>query len=105
MSQFIIYSNLNKSSNQEFPYLLDIQSPLLSELETRLVIPLVLQSSAKYKSFSKLTPVINIKNKQFLMLTPQMAGISRHDIGIEILDISSMRFEIISAIDILITGF
>ena len=105
MSQFMIYSNLNKSSNQEFPYLLDIQSTLLSELETRLVIPLVLQSSAKYKSFSKLTPQIVIKNKQYLMLTPQMAGISRHDIGIEILDISSKRFEIISAIDILITGF
>lgn len=33
-----------------------------------------------------------------------MAGISKHDIGPEILDISSMRFDIIAAIDVLITG-
>ena len=105
MYQFFIYSNLNKASNQEFPYILDIQSPLLAELETRLVIPLILNNTIKYKSFSKLTPIITIKNKQYLLLTPQMAGISKHDVGSEILDISSKRFEIISAIDILITGF
>jgi toxin CcdB len=104
MAQFTIYSNINKLSNIEFPYLLDIQSPLLSDLSTRLVIPITHLNNHKYKPFSKLTPIITIKAKQYLLLTPQMAGISKSDIGLEIIDISSMRFDIIAAIDVLITG-
>ena len=40
MAQFSIYANINPISKNIYPYLLDVQSPLLDSLETRLVIPL-----------------------------------------------------------------
>ncbi|WP_445424873.1 CcdB family protein [Alishewanella sp. HL-SH06] len=40
MSQFILYKNLDKNTTKAYPYFVDVQSGLLSTLNTRLVIPL-----------------------------------------------------------------
>jgi len=40
MAQFDVYPNPSKTSKAHYPYLVDIQSSLLSELATRIVIPL-----------------------------------------------------------------
>ena len=40
MSQFFAYKNSNPETQKRYPYLLDIQSNLLSELRTTIVIPL-----------------------------------------------------------------
>ncbi|EKF9865090.1 CcdB family protein, partial [Vibrio cholerae] len=40
MSQFTLYENLDKSTSTAYPYFVDVQSELLSTLNTRLVIPL-----------------------------------------------------------------
>jgi hypothetical protein len=41
MAQFDVYPNPSRTSKAYYPYLVDVQSPLLSELATRIVIPLV----------------------------------------------------------------
>ncbi len=40
MSQFTLYKNKDKSSTKTYPYFVDVQSDLLDNLNTRLVIPL-----------------------------------------------------------------
>ncbi len=40
MAQFDVYKNSNKNTHGAYPYIVDIQSPLISELATRIVIPL-----------------------------------------------------------------
>ena len=40
MSQFDVYKNLSKHTRHAYPYIVDIQIPLISELATRIVIPL-----------------------------------------------------------------
>ena len=40
MAQFKVYENPNDATRQTYPYLLDIQSNLLDELRTTVVIPL-----------------------------------------------------------------
>lgn len=104
MTQFTVFKNKNPASKSRVPYLLDIQSGLLETLDTRLVIPLSPLSSLKGKTLGSLTPVIEIEGKQFLLLTLQMAGISRNDIGVAVTDLSPLRHEIIAAIDFLISG-
>jgi len=39
-AQFIAYENANPATKKTYPYLLDIQSNLLDELRTTVVIPL-----------------------------------------------------------------
>lgn len=39
MAQFKVYENPNDATRQTYPYLMDIQSNLLDELRTTVVIP------------------------------------------------------------------
>ncbi len=105
MAQFALYSNTNHITKALYPYLLDVQSPLLDSLETKLVIPLALSSRFREKAIKNLTPELTIKGHNYLVLTPQMAAISKKSLGIFIMDLSNNRNTIISAIDFLITGF
>lgn len=40
MAQFIVYRNKNARTKPIFPFLVDVQSDLLEDLQTRVVIPL-----------------------------------------------------------------
>jgi toxin CcdB len=105
MAQFQIFHNPNVQTKKAYPFLLDIQNPLLVSLETRLVVPLSSLPNIKDKRIKELNPVIDINNKQFVIITQQMASIHKKDIGDFVCDASFLRQEIISAIDFMITGF
>ncbi len=105
MSQFCVHQNLNLLTKDRYPFILDIQSPLLDSLETRLVIPLMTQTIFSAKPITNLMPLTTIKNKSYVVLTSQMAAINKKQLGNMIQDLSNKRNEIISAIDFLITGF
>ena len=105
MSQYNLYTNANPSSKALYPFLLDVQSPLLDSLETRLVIPLVVKAHFSDRAIKNLTPVMSIGGIEYLVLTPQLAAINRRDLGVLVEDCSSHRNEILSSIDFLITGF
>ena len=49
-------------------------------------------------------PVLEIENEQYVMLTPQLAGISTRQLGNKLVDLSHKRDEILMALDMLITG-
>ena len=105
MAQFSIYTNTNPISKAIYPYIIDVQSPLLDSLETRLVIPLSQKSRFNEKAIKNLTPVLLINNIEYLVLTPQMAAIQKKHIGTYIGDFTKYRNEIVYSIDFLITGF
>lgn len=104
MAQFKAYRNPNKTSRRTYPYLLDIQSDLLSELNTTVVIPLCPEKMATGAAISKLCPILEIDGKTFVAFTQQMAGISRKALGPEAADLSNYRQEIIAALDFVISG-
>ena len=105
MAQYSICTNTNSSTKSNYPYILDVQSPLLDSLETRLVIPLSLKSRFNEKSMKNLTPILSIKGIEYLVLTPQMAAIQKKYLGTFVEECTKYRNEIISSIDFLITGF
>lgn len=104
MAQFGVHRNPNPQTKALMPYLLDVQSDLLSDLGTRVVVPLCPASAMKGKLIRTLMPVLKIDNKSYAMLTPQLAGIESKRIGPEVINASSYRNEIISALDLLLTG-
>jgi toxin CcdB len=105
MPQFTFHRNRNPKSKAEIPYLLDIQSDLLSELNTRVVIPLYEKKTAKVKPIARLTPEFEIEGKKLILMTPQLAGISLKDLGEPAGDLLRSRAEIVASLDLLITGF
>ncbi len=104
MTQFVVYENANHIKKKTYPYLLDIQSNLLDELRTTIVIPLCPKSVTGTAVISKLCPILEIDNKDFVALTQQMAGIDRKVLGEEICDLSHYRSEIIAPLDFIISG-
>lgn len=51
-----------------------------------------------------LTPVFEIDGRQYAMITPQLAGVARKQIGAKVADLAMHRAEIVAAMDLLITG-
>jgi toxin CcdB len=104
MSQFDIYRNANPDTRARIPYLLDVQSDLLDPLATRVVVPLCKPEVLKGKLAERLNPVFEIEGRRMAMLTPELAGVSRKILGARVGNLSSERYSIIAALDLLITG-
>lgn len=104
MPQFTVCRNKNPQTVSAVPFLLDIQNDLLSDLETRVVVPLSPVSAMKGKPVKPLMPVLEIEGERFVMLTPQVAGIPKSELGAPVTRVEQHRFDIIAAIDFLLTG-
>ena len=84
--------------------MINVQSSILSDLNSRLVIPVIKKELLKEK-IKILNPEITINNEAWIVLTQQMSSISLSILGEEIEDVEMDRSTILSAIDFLITGF
>jgi toxin CcdB len=104
MGQFYAYNNPNPATRAQYPYLLDIQSDLLSELRTTVVIPLTPSKLAAPMSLTRLNPDIVIDGKNFTLMTQEIAGVDRNQLGVQAHDLSSYRSEIIAALDFVLSG-
>ncbi len=81
MTQFVAYQNQNPASKAIYPYLLDIQSDFLSELQTTVVLPLSPAKLASSIAMSRLNPSVEINNQTYVILTQDMAGNPRPGVG------------------------
>jgi toxin CcdB len=104
MSQFYAYNNPNPATRAQYPYLLDIQSDLLSELRTTVVIPLTPSKRAESMRLTRLNPTLVIDGKSFTVMTQEIAGVDRNQLGTQAYDLSSYRSEIIAALDFVLAG-
>lgn len=105
MAQFIIYANANPQTKQLYPYLLELQSNLLSELATCVVAPLTPVGMHSQPAITRLTPVISVAGEDYLMQTMQLSAIARKQLGKTVGDASANSHEIVAAVDFMISGF
>ncbi|MGP9767730.1 CcdB family protein, partial [Halomonas sp. AOP13-D3-9] len=66
MAQFDVYPNPSKTSKTHYPYLIDIQSALLTDLATRIVIPLARREALGELAMRGLTPEITFNDQALL---------------------------------------
>jgi toxin CcdB len=104
MAQFKAYENPNRATKKAYPYLLDIQSDMLDELRSTIVIPLCPTNLGGKAAITKLCPILEIDGINYIALTQQIAGIDRKALGKEVCDLAQYRSEIISALDFVISG-
>ena len=104
MAQFSVHKNKNPKTRAAIPFLVNVQSDLLRELRTRVVVPLVKQTTVGKKPIKDLTPVVAIDGQKYMMLTPQLAGIAVSELGSEVGSVASHRDAIVAALDFLVTG-
>lgn len=76
MAQFSVHRNANPESGAAYPYLLDIQSDLIADLGTGVVVPLAPATAMQGKAIETLMPVFTIDEDRFVMVTTQLAGVA-----------------------------
>ncbi len=105
MARFTVYRNKNPGSKTVFPYLVDVQSDLLSTMETRVVIPLTRAPGLTKRPVSQLTPAIQFQDEFYVLMTPHMAGIATRDLGPSVGSLEGWRDTVMSAVDFLLSGY
>ena len=105
MGQFAVYRNKSPRSKAAFPLLVDVQSDLLEDLHTRVVIPLTKAAALTKKPVTQLTPAIEFESDPYLLMTPQLAGIAVSELGPFAGNLETHRDIILAAMDFLISGY
>ena len=104
MAQFDVYINPSRTSKKAYPFIVDIQHELISDIATRMVIPLGKLRHFKNEKMKGLTPEIEYEGEKLLLLTPQIAAIPASLLKDSIGSLSHFREDIISSLDFAITG-
>jgi toxin CcdB len=104
MRQFDVYANPNPATRKAYPYIVDIQHPVLDDLATRIVIPLGRLDVFRQKSMATLTPVIEYGDEKLVLLTPQIASMPARLLQKPLGSLNHLREDIIAAIDFALTG-
>ncbi len=104
MEQFTLYKNENKNSKKAYPYFVDVQNDLLSDLNSRIVIPVSTQKALNSLNAKKLCPVIEIDGDTFVLLTHQITSVPCSILKKKVTTLEHYRYDILGAIDLLLTG-
>jgi toxin CcdB len=105
MAQFTVFRNKNPRTKAAFPFLVDIQADVLEDLQTRVVIPLTKVAALSRKPLTLVTPVLPFEGEEYVLMTPQLAGIARSELGAPVGSLASERQAIVAAVDFVAIGF
>ena len=106
MARFDIYPNPGHTKKSDVPYLLDIQSDLLSALDSRVVVPL-----RRVDRFDKVTlpknlaPVFEIEGLSCFMETAKLAAVPAKILHTPIASLNEYHAAITAALDFLFQGY
>ena len=99
MAKYDVYAN---PTGQGF--VLDVQTDLLSDLNTRVVVPLLPQATAP-KPATRLNPTFEINGNAFVMVTQFMAAVPLGVLSKPVGSLEGQFDQIKSAVDMLMQGF
>ena len=98
MAQFDIYEVRSTGG-----FAVDVQSDLLNHLRTRLIIPL-LEGDESDWPMRRLAPRLEVEGRTATLGTPFMIGVPLSELNGPVGSLSSHGYEIMDAIDLLLTG-
>lgn len=103
MNQFDLYVNNDPDSNNEYPYIVDVQTALIERLNSRVVIPLT-EAKPEQVLPNNLCPKIKIGQQSYYLLTYQITTVSKAFLKEKAGTLALNRSDIMNALDFLFTG-
>jgi toxin CcdB len=105
MPQFAVYQNKYLRGSGFYPLLVDVQTELLQDLATRVVVPLARGSGFIDFPLSFVMPTIELEGERYVLMTPRLAGVSRSDLGPHVSSAEAHTQTISTALDFVFRGF
>jgi toxin CcdB len=102
--QFDVYANPSPRMRDVYPYVVDVQSDLLSALATRMVVPLAVTNLAAQDLPRRLCPVFVVDDKSLMLVPFEAAPLDKRLLKAEIASIRDRADEIIAAMDAVLSG-
>lgn len=105
MPAFAVYQNKFLRGSGFYPLLVDVQSEVLEDLGTRIVVPLARGPGFIDFPLSFVMPTIELDGELYVLMTPRLAAVSRSDLGPHASSAAAHRQTIFAALDFVFRGF
>jgi toxin CcdB len=101
--QFDVFANPDSEEATHWPYLVVLQSDLVSGLRSTVVAPLVARSD--FEGASRLNPVMVIEGREFWLAAHELFAVEQRILRRKVTTLSDQHDTIIAALDFLLTGY
>ena len=105
MSQYTVYRNQNPRTRRVYPLLVDVQAELFEDMQTCVIVPLTQAATVSDFPLAHLTPALVFEGETYVLMTPQLAGVARADLGPHVGSLADQERTILSALEFLFRGF
>lgn len=102
--QFDVFENPSPRMRNVYPYVVDIQSDLLSALATRMVMPLAITNLCAKDLPLRLCPVITVNDISLMLVPFEAAPLDKRLLRTEVTSVRHRSHEIIAAMDAVLSG-
>ncbi len=105
MAQFDVYENPQVASRGSVPYVVDIQSALIDQLPSRLVMPLSRTSLHQVRLPANLCPLFDVKGEMLALMPHLAAPVAARLLKEPVACVSHRASDISAAVDAVLSGF
>jgi toxin CcdB len=91
--------------NGATPLVLEVQADLLSDLQSRVIVPLQRCQPNRRDTISRLLPVVRIGDEEYQLATANIGTVLVSDLGVPIGNLENQRSIVVDANDFLLQGF
>lgn len=102
--QFDVFDNPSPRMRHVYPYVVDVQSDLLSSLATRMVVPLAVTALAAHELPHRLCPLITVNDQPLVLVPFEAAPLDKRLLKAEVTSLRDRSHEIIEAMDAVLSG-
>ena len=102
--RFDVFHNPSGVSAKKIPYLLVVQSDLLGEMETCVVLPLAKAQAAKAAASTRLNPQFEVDGTSVVLLTQLIGVVPVRTLRKHVVNLDAQRSVIVGALDFLFEG-
>ena len=101
MPQFDVYKNPRGGA---FPLVIDVQSEVLTRLDTRVVVPLMPLKRYGARPITRLNPTVKIDRVEYVLVFQELAAVPAAALAMPVANLRARRDELVAAVDLLFTG-
>ena len=104
MAQWDVYRNPSTRLRDEIPFLVDLQSDLLSGLDTRFVAPMARSRVATTALPRRLCPSFTVDGVQVVLLPQEAGAVDARLLKGRVVSLRAQAHEIVDALDAVVSG-
>jgi toxin CcdB len=102
--QFDVFENSSPRMRDIYPYVVDVQSELLSALATRMVVPIAVTALAAKDLPRRLCPIIMVNNTPLMLVPFEAAPLDKRLLKTSVTSVRDRSHEIVAAMDSVLSG-